>query len=437
MTDSHDTVRAEAVAQHVIEIHEPGKAPRRLTVAGVLELGRECDGETLDDAEVSRRHLRLTADAGGLTVEDLGSSNGTTLNDRSLTARAPLHPGDVVVVGRTKILAVAAKGAVAGPATRETISSARSEPVLSVRGLRKLYGSRAAVDGVSFNINLGECYGLLGPNGAGKTTTISMLCGLLERDGGEVVVAGQKLDPGATRAKAAIGYVPQDIALYLDMSARENLQFFGRLYGLSGARLNSRIDATLDAVGLKDRAGDKVGGYSGGMARRINIAVGLLHEPKLLVLDEPTVGVDPQSRNAILEAVEKLGTEGLAVLYTTHYMEEAERLCDRVGIIDEGHIVAEGTRRELVQQVGERDRLRVSATGALDVLARECLTLDGVDSADVTEGGIEVLAGNGQALLVPLVRKAEAVGVKVTGVDVVEPDLEAVFLHLTGKALRD
>ncbi len=302
MTDSHDTIRAQAGAGHIVEIHEPEKNPRRLTIVGALELGRECDGEVLDDPEVSRRHLRLTAVPGGLTVKDLGSSNGTMVNDLPLTTEVPLRPGDIVALGRTTILAVRAPepgvspvrpAAAAGP--RETMPPVRSErarsaPVLSVRDLRKLFGSRAAVDGVSFDINLGECYGLLGPNGAGKTTTISMLCGLLDRDGGEVTVAGQKLDPGATQAKAAIGYVPQDIALYLDMSARENLQFFGRLYGLSGARLASRIDATLDAVGLSDRAGDKVGAYSGGMARRINIAVGLLHEPKLLVLDEPTVG---------------------------------------------------------------------------------------------------------------------------------------------------
>jgi ABC-2 type transport system ATP-binding protein len=453
MTDSHETVRTQASRDHVIEIHEPGKAPRRLTVVGTLELGRDCDGEVLDDAEVSRRHVRLVAGPAGLTVEDLGSSNGTTVNDQRLTAAVPLHPGDIVLLGRTKIVAVGPTMAAGSP--RETMPPVRAEapvrseaparaappptgaPVVTVRDLRKMYGSRAAVNGVNFDIRIGECYGLLGPNGAGKTTTISMLCGLLDRDGGDVTVAGQKLDPGATQAKAAIGYVPQDIALYLDMSARENLHFFGRLYGLSGARLATRIDATLEAVGLKDREDDKVGAYSGGMARRINIAVGLLHEPKLLVLDEPTVGVDPQSRNAILEAVEKLSTEGMAVLYTTHYMEEAERLCDRVGIIDEGRIVAEGTRRELVAQVGERDRLRVSASGPLDVFARECLDLDGVEGADVTEDGIELLAQNGQALLVPLVRKAEALGVKVTGVDVVEPDLEAVFLHLTGKALRD
>lgn len=443
MTDSRDTVRSYASPDQVVEIHEPEKVPRRRAVVGVLDIGRECDGEVLDDAEVSRRHLRLTGGPGGLTVEDLGSSNGTKVNDHLLTEVTPLRPGDVIMLGRTKIVAIGTSGAagaagpVAGAAPRETIGSERSEPVLTVRDLRKVFGARVAVDGVSFNIDLGECYGLLGPNGAGKTTTISMLCGLLDRDGGDVTVAGQRLDPGATDAKAAIGYVPQDIALYLDMSARENLQFFGRLYGLSGARLAARIDATLDAVGLADRAGDKVGAYSGGMARRINIAVGLLHEPKLLVLDEPTVGVDPQSRNAILEAVEKLSSEGMAVLYTTHYMEEAERLCDRVGIIDEGHIVAEGTRRELVQQVGERDRLRVSASGPLEVLARECLGLEGVEQADVVEGGIELMAQNGQALLVPLVRKAEAVGAKVTGVAVSEPDLEAVFLHLTGKALRD
>src|SRR5438132_4775806 len=230
-----------------------------------------------------------------------------------------------------------------------------ADPALVCRNLTKRFGSRVAVEGLSLEIAAGESYGLLGPNGAGKTTTISLVCGLLRPDGGEVVVAGHRLDGDDLAAKKAIGYVPQEVALYPDMTARENLCLFGRLYGLSGAALARRIDAVLEIVGLTERAADRISEYSGGMKRRANIAAGLLHEPELLVLDEPTVGVDPQSRNAILEAVDALRAGRLAVLYTTHYMEEAERVCDRVGVIDEGRLVAEGTRRELVAQVGGRD----------------------------------------------------------------------------------
>jgi ABC-2 type transport system ATP-binding protein len=318
------------------------------------------------------------------------------------------------------------------------MATADGEPVLACRELRRRFGQRLAVDGVGFRVDPGETYGLLGPNGAGKTTTISMICGLLRRDGGEVTVAGASLDRDPGAVKAAIGYVPQDIALYPDLSGGENLRFWGRMQGLSGRELAARVDAVLEVVGLTDRAGDKVADYSGGMQRRLNIAAGLLHRPKLLVLDEPTVGVDPQSRNAILENVEALRGEGSAVLYTTHYMEEAERLCDRVGIIDQGRLIAEGTRRELVAQVGERDRIELAASGDLIGLAAGCKrTLDGVDEATVVAGGLHLVARDGRRLLPKLLELAETAGVEVTSVEVVEPDLEAVFLHLTGKALRD
>jgi ABC-2 type transport system ATP-binding protein len=318
------------------------------------------------------------------------------------------------------------------------MATAQSEPVLVCRDLRRRYGQRLAVDGVGFRVDPGETYGLLGPNGAGKTTTISMICGLLRRDGGEVTVAGASLDRDPVAVKAAIGYVPQDIALYPDLSGEENLRFWGRMQGLSGRELAARVDAVLEVVGLADRARDKVADYSGGMQRRLNIGAGLLHRPTLLVLDEPTVGVDPQSRNAILENVEALRGEGAAVLYTTHYMEEAERLCDRVGIIDQGRLIAEGTRRELVAQIGERDRIELTASGDLVGLAAGCRrTVDGVDEATVVAGGLHLVARDGRRLLPKLLELAEAAGVEVTSVEVVEPDLEAVFLHLTGKALRD
>jgi ABC-2 type transport system ATP-binding protein len=312
-----------------------------------------------------------------------------------------------------------------------------ADPVLACRGLTKQFGDRVAVNEVGFEVGPGECYGLLGPNGAGKTTTISMICGLLDSDAGEVTVNGLPVTLRSLDAKAHIGYVPQDLALYPDLNARENLHFFGRLYGLKGAALDARIDAALAVVGLADRADERIDRYSGGMKRRANIAAGLLHEPSLLVLDEPTVGVDPQSRYAILETVRELADKGMAVLYTTHYMEEAERLCDRLGIIDEGRIVAEGTRRELVAQIGQRDRLRISVGPHVAAMAARCRTIDPDLEVIEGDGVVEVLVTNGRRLLAPLVQAAEAAGIEITGIEVVEPDLEAVFLLLTGKALRD
>ena len=310
-------------------------------------------------------------------------------------------------------------------------------PVLRCEGLRKRFGDRTAVDDVGFEIAAGECYGLLGPNGAGKTTTISMVCGLLDRDGGEVEVAGEAVTTSATSVRENIGFVPQEVALYPDLSATENLWLFGRLYGLEKPALHARIAEVLDLVGLSDRADDRVEEYSGGMKRRANLAAGLLHEPRLLVLDEPTVGVDPQSRNALLETVASLRAQGRAVLYTTHYMEEAERLCDRVGVIDEGRLVAEGTRRELVEQIGGQDRVQVSATGDLLALAEQCRQLPGVAEVTTVDSGVHLLAAGGRRLLKGVIESADRVGAEVTSVELVEPDLESVFLHLTGKALRD
>ncbi|MGZ8562968.1 MAG: ATP-binding cassette domain-containing protein [Candidatus Limnocylindria bacterium] len=314
---------------------------------------------------------------------------------------------------------------------------AGSAPVLACADLRKSFGDRLAVDGVGFTIGPSETYGLLGPNGAGKTTTISMICGLLVRDGGTVLVDGKPLDVNAVAAKAAVGYVPQDLAIYPELTARENLRFFGQLYGLGGAELRSRMDEVLEIIGLADRADERTDGFSGGMKRRLNIGIGLLNRPKLLVLDEPTVGVDPQSRNAILASVEQLGQQGMAILYTTHYMEEAERLCDRVGIIDAGQIKAEGTRRELVSLIGQRDRVDLAASGSLPAVAEALRAVPGVVEATAHEGGITLLVVEARTILPRLLEAASAGGATVNGVEIVEPDLEAVFLHLTGRALRD
>jgi linearmycin/streptolysin S transport system ATP-binding protein len=309
--------------------------------------------------------------------------------------------------------------------------------VLDCRGLRKRFGKVEAVRGISFAIAEGETYGLLGPNGAGKTTTISMACGLLEPDGGEVVVAGHPLRLRSVGAKAAIGYVPQEIAIYPDLNARENLRFFARLYGLSPEAAGARVEEVLSVIGLTDRAGEQTKNYSGGTQRRLNIGIGLLHCPRLLILDEPTVGVDPQSRNAILESVERLSGEGMAVLYTTHYMEEAERLCDRIGIVDLGELKAEGTRAELVGLVGEHDRVALEGLGDLSAAARVCAGLDAVRAASVQDGGIQLIVDGARTLLPELLQTAAGAGVAISSVEVTEPDLEAVFLHLTGRALRD
>ncbi|MCD7442315.1 ABC transporter ATP-binding protein [Streptomyces lincolnensis] len=316
----------------------------------------------------------------------------------------------------------------------------RKPPVLDCAHLVRHFGDRAAVDDVSLSIAPGETYGLLGPNGAGKTTTIRMVCGLLRPDAGTVHVAGAPMGVSAGPAKRLIGFVPQDVALYPDLSVRENLRFFGRLYRLPRRRLERRVDEVLDLVDLTARAGDRVDSLSGGMRRRLNIGAGLVHSPTLLVLDEPTVGVDPQSRHAILESVTRFGEEGMAVLYTTHYMEEAERVCDRVGIIDRGRLVAEGSPRELVALVAERDRVRLAAVGDLAAYAEACRLLPRVEGAGRTgDHGevVELVVKDARSLLPDLLDLAHEQDVDIRSVEIDEPDLEAVFLHLTGTALRE
>jgi ABC-2 type transport system ATP-binding protein len=309
--------------------------------------------------------------------------------------------------------------------------------MLACTGLSKRYGDVLAVQDVGFSIAPGEAYGLLGPNGAGKTTTISMLVGLQRPDAGNVVVDGIDLGADPLAAKARIGYVPQEIALYPELTGRENLRFFGRLFGLPRRSLAGRIDEVLELVGLTDRADGKLGTYSGGMQRRINIGAALLHRPQVLILDEPTVGVDPQSRKAILDGVERLVADGMALLYTSHYMEEVERICDRVGIIDHGRIVAEGTRQELVAMVGSADKVELTLDGDVDAAFEKLQTLEGVVEG-VRTGACEVrlLAEGGRYVLPAIITAVEGIAT-VTAVQVIEPDLEATFLHLTGSKLRD
>ncbi|MBY5161707.1 ABC transporter ATP-binding protein [Salsipaludibacter albus] len=311
------------------------------------------------------------------------------------------------------------------------------DQVLDCAGLVRRFGDLVAVDDVSFTIAPGETYGLLGPNGAGKTTTISMVAGLLEPDAGAARVAGIEIGPAAVDAKRHIGLVPQDLAIYPDLTGRENLRFFARLQGMAKDVRESRMGEVLEVIGLVDRADDLAKEYSGGMKRRLNIGIGLLHRPALLVLDEPTVGVDPQSRNAILESVEALSGEGMAVLYTTHYMEEAERLCDRIGIIDHGSLQAEGTRDELVRLTGEVDRIDLAGGGEVGAAAVALGDLPGVHQVAEDGRTITLTVVDASAVLAEVVSTAAAAGMSLADVEVSQPDLEAVFLHLTGRALRD
>ena len=310
--------------------------------------------------------------------------------------------------------------------------------ILSVRGLRKHFGERVAVDGVGFAIKAGEIYGLLGPNGAGKTTSISMIAGILARDTGEVEIDGINIDAGPP-ARARVGIVPQAITLYLDLTARENLHFWGRMYDLRGDRLRRVVEEALQAVGLTQRADDIVSTYSGGMQRRLNLACGILHQPKLLILDEPTVGVDPQSRSAIFELVERLRDEGTAILYTTHYMEEAERLCTRIGIMDMGKLIAEGTRSELVAGLDQETRIEVGLERdeELDRAVSVVTGIEGIHVAAVMNDHLHVFAHEGARRLPALLTALLDAGLAAASVKVVEPNLEDVFLRLTGRALRD
>lgn len=309
--------------------------------------------------------------------------------------------------------------------------------MLQVQNVSKRFGDKVAVQNVSFEVNQGESYGLLGPNGAGKSTTIGMICGLLKPDQGTVRVAGCDIRQDGGGAKQAMGVVPQDIALYPTLSARENLAFWGAMYALSGKELQARVDEALEIVSLTDRQKDRINTYSGGMKRRINIAASLLHRPKLLIMDEPTVGIDPQSRNNILETVKRLNAEGMTVLYTSHYMEEVEYLCQRVGIIDHGKLIASGSLDEVRRLVGSQTTIRLQVAGADEQIVAAVAAVPGVSQVRQENGSLIALADQAAEVMAPMITAVTAAGRKVTGVELAEPNLEAVFLHLTGRALRD
>lgn len=318
-------------------------------------------------------------------------------------------------------------------------------PFVQVQNLQKQYKPPDGVfavgknGGVNFEIYEGEIFSLLGPNGAGKTTCISMMSTLLTPTGGDVIIGGYSVTQKPVQAKQQIGVVPQELALYPTLSARQNLEFFGRMYGLGGRELKKRADEVLALIDLSDRANDKIEEYSGGMKRRVNIGIGLMHRPKMVFLDEPTVAIDPQSRRRILDTVKQLNQEGMTVLYTTHYMEEAQELSHRIAIIDYGEIIMMGKLGELIQQVGEKDTLIFKVGEVPPAVLEKINTLELVDHtiSKPDEGELHVISPRGRKILPEVINLLMDNGVGLYSVEVQEPNLEAVFLSLTGRALRE
>ena len=312
-----------------------------------------------------------------------------------------------------------------------------TQKAIQVQNLQKCFGAFTAVRKVDFEVVQGEIFSLLGPNGAGKSTTISMLSCLLEPSGGDAYVMGHSVRKEPQGVKASIGIVPQDIALYGDLSARENLNFWGRMYGLRGSILAKRVDEVLEIIGLADRQKDRVDKFSGGMKRRVNIGAALMHKPAVIIMDEPTVGIDPQSRRHILDNIKELNSQGMTVLYTTHYMEEAQELSDHIAIMDQGQVIACGTHDELVKLVGELDRINLTINNESEKVLADWQATPGIHRVSAEDGHLTVLAEDSNMILPRLFESATQAKVRITSVEIQEPNLEAVFLHLTGKALRD
>src|SRR5262245_53396367 len=317
----------------------------------------------------------------------------------------------------------------------QTYYSPMSDPVLEVVDVRKRYGDTVALDGVSLSVEAGELFGLLGPNGAGKTTLISILCGLTEADAGEVRLFGQPFGRSRRDLRRLVGIGTQDLSIYPDLSARENLRFFGKLYGMGGKPLEVRVDEMLAAVGLTERADDRAGTFSGGMKRRLNLAAAVVHEPKLLFLDEPTTGVDAQSRNHIFRHVKALNAAGLTVVYTSHYMEEVQTLCRRIAILDGGQVRACDTLPNLLHMLDGRVRFRLDRP--VSGFEQRLAELPGAKKVRPIDDGFEVTTDSVPERLPRVMTLSAELGATVPAIEPHEPTLERVFLHLTGRELRD
>ena len=309
--------------------------------------------------------------------------------------------------------------------------------MIQVESLRKEYDGIVAVDDVSFNARPGEIFGLLGPNGAGKSTTIGCISGLLGPTAGSVRVEGHDVAREPVAAKSRMGIVPQDVALYEDLPAEENLRFWAEAYGLRGPRLAERVRDVLETVGLADRGHDRVETFSGGMKRRLNFGCGIVHEPQVLLLDEPTVGVDPQSRVRLLDLVRDQADAGVCVLYTTHYMEEAEALCDRLAILDHGKIIAAGTLEELRGSMGERDLVRLSGAFDPEALGHAIQEIEGIEMVAVGHDQVTLAAAAASRRLPEILTLVAGTGAAVRETTVTRPSLESLFIRLTGKDLRE
>lgn len=308
-------------------------------------------------------------------------------------------------------------------------------PVLEVANVRKSYGKLTALDGVSLRVEEGELLGLLGPNGAGKTTLISILSGLLDPDGGEVQLFGKPFRCTDRSLRRLVGLGTQDLSIYPGLTARENLHFFGKLYGIHGSELRTRADEVLSGVGLTDRANDRAGIFSGGMKRRLNLAAAIMHRPRLLFLDEPTTGVDPQSRNHLFEQVRSLNAAGMTIVYTSHYMEEVQTLCRRIAILDAGKIQACDTLPNLLARLDTV--VRANVRNAPPAFANRLTELPGVKSANAAGEQFELVVRDAAPVLAGLAKACAEVNVELAGITIAEPTLEKVFLQLTGRELRD
>ncbi len=309
--------------------------------------------------------------------------------------------------------------------------------ILDIRNISKEFKEIKAVNDLSFSIAEGEIFGFLGPNGAGKSTTISMISTLIRPDSGDILYKDSSILTKPEFLEKDLGLVPQDIALYPSLSAYDNLKFWGHVYGIRGKDLAYRIQEIAELIGLSDRLKDRVDKYSGGMKRRLNIGVALIHKPKLLIMDEPTVGIDPQSRNHILNTVKMLNKEGMTIIYTSHYMEEVEELCDRICIMDKGKLLASGNKDELIKLVNGREKIDVTFTSLDEEITQRMKKLSYIGDMTIMDNHVSIISEKAENLMGDLIQIIKDTNSKILSIDVKKPTLETVFLHLTGRALRD